>query len=205
MSGPVVTVHIDGAARGNPGPAAFAFVIAQDGKPPIEEAGRIGRATNNVAEYTALVRALERAAQQGGGRLHIRSDSELLVRQMKGEYRVKNEDLQVLYQEAKQLCRKFESVSFEHVPRAQNARADELCNIALDGGSRREAPRRKAAAAGLSPGADGCGARGGHCLLERRGRRLETRRPGAPRPEDVWDQLWSILQEHDIVRAVSRR
>src|SRR5207253_10930089 len=85
----LLTINIDGAARGNPGPAAYAYVIARDGQPVLEEAGCLGTATNNVAEYTALVKALERAVELGGKRVLIRSDSELLVKQMSGESRVK--------------------------------------------------------------------------------------------------------------------
>src|SRR5437868_14364053 len=76
----VMTINIDGAARGNPGPAAYAYVITGEGHPVIEEAGCLGSATNNVAEYTALVKALQRAAQLGGSRVHVNSDSELLVK-----------------------------------------------------------------------------------------------------------------------------
>src|SRR5947209_11368241 len=94
--GAVLTINIDGGARGNPGPAAFAYVITQDGHLLTEEAGCLGTATNNLAEYTALVRALERAAELGGEHLLIRSDSELLVKQMNGQYRVKNPQLKVL-------------------------------------------------------------------------------------------------------------
>src|SRR5882724_2747250 len=99
MSDEVWTVHIDGAARGNPGPGAYAFVLARPGHPPLEMAETLGRTTNNVAEYTALVHALERAAEMHGRRLVVYSDSELLVKQMNGEYRVKNEDLKALYDE----------------------------------------------------------------------------------------------------------
>src|SRR5947209_16164164 len=88
-----LTINIDGAARGNPGPAAYAYVIARDGQPVIEEAACLGTATNNVAEYTALVKALERVAELGENHVNIRSDSELLVKQMNGEYKVKNPQL----------------------------------------------------------------------------------------------------------------
>ena len=91
------TMNIDGGSRGNPGPAAYAVVIARPGRPPAEEADTIGTATNNVAEYTALVRALGKAAELGAKRLLIHSDSELLVKQMNGEYRVKNESLKELF------------------------------------------------------------------------------------------------------------
>src|SRR5262249_1583064 len=118
MSKDALKVFIDGAARGNPGPAAFAFVITDDGQLVIEEAGCLGHKTNHVAEYTALVRALEHATKLGARRLLIHSDSELLVKQMNGEYRVKNPDLQVLFDEAKDLCSHFESITIRHVPRA---------------------------------------------------------------------------------------
>src|SRR5262249_26981384 len=127
------TVHIDGAARGNPGPAAYAFILKHGDAPPITEKGCLGSTTNNVAEYTALVRALKKAAELGAQRLLIHSDSELLVKQMNGEYRVKNESLRALFNDAKQLLGRFQLVTIRHVPRAQNADADRLCNEALDG------------------------------------------------------------------------
>src|SRR5438874_5503142 len=129
----VLTIHIDGAARGNPGPAAYAYVITGGGHPLIEEAGCLGSATNNVAEYTALVKALQRASALRGTRLHVNSDSELLVKQMNGEYRVKNEQLRDLFDEAKTLARQFDLVAIRHVPRALNSHADRLCNEVLDG------------------------------------------------------------------------
>src|SRR5262249_23625008 len=98
-----------------------------------EEAGCLGKTTNNVAEYTALVRALERAAQMGARRVILRSDSELLVKQMSGEYRVKNAQLLALYEAAREWCKRFDHVSIMHVRREQNSRADALCNKALDG------------------------------------------------------------------------
>src|SRR5262245_50203131 len=101
------TVHIDGASRGNPGAAAYALVIERPGQPDYEESDRLGQTTNNIAEYTALLRALERAAQLGGKRLTVFSDSELLVKQMNGEYRVKNEDLKALHALATERLRPF--------------------------------------------------------------------------------------------------
>src|SRR5262245_28941536 len=100
MSTAPVQIHIDGAARGNPGPAAFAFVFSKHGKVIDEDKGCLGEKTNNVAEYTALIRALERAAKLGERQLIIHSDSELLVKQMQGFYRVKNKDLQILFEQA---------------------------------------------------------------------------------------------------------
>src|SRR6478735_8386779 len=94
------TMHIDGASRGNPGRAAYAVVLARPGLPVVEEADTIGTATNNVAEYTALVEGLSLASELGVKKLAVFSDSELMVKQMNGEYRVKNPDLVDLYQEA---------------------------------------------------------------------------------------------------------
>jgi ribonuclease HI len=137
----LLTIHTDGAARGNPGPAAFAYVIVREGRPPIEEAGCLGRTTNNQAEYIALVRALEHAARLGTQhRVAVHSDSELMVKQMKGEYRVKDPGLRPLYEKAKELAGRFAEVTFRHVPRAHNRRADALCNAALDGRRRPSAP-----------------------------------------------------------------
>src|SRR5262245_30477150 len=127
MAHSVLTIHTDGGARGNPGPAAFAYVIQRDGAPAIAEAGCLGVMTNNQAEYTALIRALEHAARLGTEQhLVIHSDSELLVKQMNGEYRVKDERLKPLYEHARRLTSRFGSVTIRHIGRAQNAWADRL-------------------------------------------------------------------------------
>src|ERR1700728_4422573 len=129
MSEPILlTIYTDGASRGNPGEAAFAYTIARDGAPIIEEAGCLGRITNNQAEYTALVRALEHALRLGTqNRLLIHSDSELMVKQMRGEYKVKNEELRDFYDQARKIVRQFTgAVTFKHVRREHNKRADEL-------------------------------------------------------------------------------
>ncbi len=139
MSEPtLLTIHTDGASRGNPGAAAFAYVINRSGQAPIESSGCLGTMTNNQAEYTALVRALEHALRLGPDhRVLVKSDSELMVKQMRGEYKVKNEDLRDLYQQARQLANRFSgSVTFQHVRREQNKRTDQLCNEALDGACR---------------------------------------------------------------------
>src|SRR5256885_1378724 len=111
MADDTATIFTDGAARGNPGPAAWAYVITHSGLPAVEHAERLGTATNNVAEYTALVQALTRAAELGLRRLAVFSDSELMVKQMNGEYSVKNVDLKELYNEAQTLRRRFAFVS----------------------------------------------------------------------------------------------
>ena len=123
----------DGGSRGNPGPAAYAFVLeAVDGTVLDARGETIGVATNNVAEYSALVAGLERAAELGIDELEVVSDSELLVKQMRGEYKVKNRALQELVLDASRLARKLHRVSYTAVRREQNELADSLVNEALD-------------------------------------------------------------------------
>jgi ribonuclease HI len=129
----VMTIHTDGAARGNPGPAAYAYVIDRSGAAPIAVSQRLGLTTNNVAEYTALLKALEHAHRLGGRRLQVYSDSELMVKQMNGEYKVKHPGLLPLYEEAREAVRDFDQVTIRHVRREDNGDADRLCNEALDG------------------------------------------------------------------------
>src|SRR5580700_6343031 len=102
-----LTIYTDGGSRGNPGPAAYAYVIQRTGESDIEEKGFLGRTTNNIAEYTGLVKALEHARHLGATRVTVYSDSELLVKQMSGEYRVKHPGLQPLYEQAVQLRKDF--------------------------------------------------------------------------------------------------
>jgi ribonuclease HI len=123
----------DGGARGNPGPAAYAYVLeAEDDTVLASEGQPIGVATNNVAEYRALVAGLERAAEMGIDELEVVSDSELLVKQMRGEYRVKNEALQALNGQAAGLATRFRRVVYTAVRREHNELADRLVNEALD-------------------------------------------------------------------------
>ena len=123
----------DGGARGNPGPAAYAYVLeADDGTVLAAHGEAIGVATNNVAEYSALVAGLEKAVEVGVSELEVISDSELMVKQMRGEYRVKNEALQDLSAQASRLAGKLGSVSYKAVRREQNKLADQLVNEALD-------------------------------------------------------------------------
>jgi ribonuclease HI len=123
----------DGGARGNPGPAAFAYVLEADDGTVLDARGEaIGVATNNVAEYSALVAGLERAVEAGVGELEVRSDSELMVKQMRGEYRVKNRDLQSLFLDASRAAREIGRVTYTHVRREHNELADRLVNEALD-------------------------------------------------------------------------
>jgi ribonuclease HI len=123
----------DGGARGNPGPAAYGYVLeAEDGTVLAAHGETIGVATNNVAEYSALVAGLEKAAQLGVDELEVVSDSELLVHQMRGEWKVKNEALRELWREASRLATQFDRISYSAVRREHNELADRLVNEALD-------------------------------------------------------------------------
>jgi ribonuclease HI/quercetin dioxygenase-like cupin family protein len=125
--------HADGGSRGNPGPAAIgAVLLAPDGRVLEEVSERIGRATNNVAEYRAVIAALEAAARHRVPALLLRLDSELIVRQLSGRYRVRNADLLPLHERARSLIAALPRVRVEHVPREQNRHADRLVNRALD-------------------------------------------------------------------------
>ncbi len=129
---PVAVLMIDGAARGNPGPAGAGVVLKGAGDRDIQEGVFIGEATNNVAEYSALIHGLELARKIGLRDLLVQSDSQLLVRQMKGEYRVKNENLKKLFAKAQETASHFDNVSYLHVPREKNRQADSLANMAVD-------------------------------------------------------------------------
>jgi ribonuclease HI len=128
-----VRIHIDGAARGNPGPAGVGVVIlGPDGEVAERFHRGIGEATNNVAEYRALLLALERAESLGYADIEIYSDSELLVRQIQGRYQVKHPVLKALYAEAKDRIEGFRGFGIQHVPREQNAEADAQANRGID-------------------------------------------------------------------------
>jgi ribonuclease HI len=156
-----VVAYVDGGSRGNPGPAGFGVRVETAQGTPIEElCEAVGVATNNVAEYRGLLAALTWGLEHGYRCLRVRSDSELLVRQMRGEYRVKNRGLQALYRQACTLVDRFERVSFEHVPRSQNQNADRLANLAMDQADRPSGVRRPASAVGASTAAPVRSARG---------------------------------------------
>jgi dinuclear metal center YbgI/SA1388 family protein len=132
-----VRLRVDGGSRGNPGPSAIGVVMEDPSGEIIQTLGRpIGPATNNVAEYRALLEGLRMAAAAGATEVEVLADSELLVKQMRGEYKVKNEGLKPLHAEAVALARGFGLFSIRHVPREENAAADRLLNEALDGGGR---------------------------------------------------------------------
>jgi len=132
-----IIIHTDGGSRGNPGPAGIGVVIKQGDKLIKEYGKTIGEATNNIAEYSAVVSALETLVKLFGLKLKaaeilIKADSELIVRQLKGEYKVKDANLQKEFIKVYNLKQKFGKVDFTHIPREQNKRADELVNEALD-------------------------------------------------------------------------
>jgi ribonuclease HI len=128
-----VRLFTDGGARGNPGPAAYGFVLeSEDGTVLAAEGEAIGTATNNVAEYSGLIAGLQKAVELHVPEVEVVSDSELMVKQMRGEYRVKNEALRELHDEATALARRLGKVEYRHVKRAHNELADRLVNDALD-------------------------------------------------------------------------
>ena len=204
-----ISIHTDGASRGNPGPSAFAYIIVQPGEDPIEEAGKLGRMTNNQAEYTALVEALKHALELGADhQVIVHSDSELMVKQMQGEYRVKNGDLRDLFEEAQELSEQFKGgVKFRHVRREENRRADQLGNDALDG--LREPtprastvhpsaalPRKSGAVRTTAVAAPSLRDEGVACLRQA----ADAWKTGAaePRPEQVWRQVLALLKRHGL-------
>ena len=129
-----VVIHTDGAAEPNPGPAAIGAVIKDEqGRHIATISRRIGTTTNNQAEYRAVIAALEKAITLGARKVILNSDSELIVRQINGQYRVKNASLKPLHQKVKQLISLLEDFTINHIPRQQNTEADSLANKALDG------------------------------------------------------------------------
>lgn len=129
-----VIINTDGASRGNPGPASIGITVTDNhGEMIYEYAESLGTKTNNFAEYTAVKKALDFAVKNNVKTVTIRSDSEFLIKQMKGEYKVKSPNIKDLYLECVALSKKIAKTKFEHVRREQNVRADELANMALDG------------------------------------------------------------------------
>jgi len=125
-------LYCDGASRGNPGPASYGFVLFCDDEIVAQEGGRLGITTNNVAEYEGLIRGLQRSLQLGVSALTVKCDSELMVRQISGEYKVKSALLLPLFQKVRRLLEKMEAATVKHIPREENQLADSLANQALD-------------------------------------------------------------------------
>ncbi len=138
-------IHTDGAARGNPGPAGAGAILrdADSGAVMAEIAEGLGRATNNVAEWTAVRLALEKALALGATHVDLRMDSELVARQITGIYRVKHPDLKPIHAAVMELLRRLDGYTIGHVPRALNKDADRLSNVAIDGESPRDVPARQ--------------------------------------------------------------
>jgi ribonuclease HI len=130
---PRLVVHCDGASRGNPGPAgAGSILTTPEGEVVAEIAEGLGTTTNNVAEYTAVIRGLERAHELGARDVLLRSDSQLLINQLTGRYRVRTPHLQPLHRQVRTLAAGFERIRFEHVRRELNVEADRLANVGVD-------------------------------------------------------------------------
>jgi ribonuclease HI len=191
----VFTAYVDGAARGNPGPASYAVILhGPDGSTQFKIGKYLGRATNNVAEYFALVSALDYAQSHQITRLAVRSDSELLVRQMQGRYKVKSAALRPLHERAQKMARGLAYFDIAHIPREQNSEADALANLALDttatvGGAAGGSVPREPAAAAASPAA------------ARETRRVRARfSAGALHPLEALD-----LTEGDIVEITVKK
>jgi len=132
-------LFFDGACRGNPGPMGIGAVLLEKGKKVKEISKRLGKGTNNIAEWSALIEGLKLAKTYGCRELEVRGDSQLIIRQITGRYIVKSENLIPLYDEARKLCRNFEKISFKWVQREKNADTDALSNRALDGGVKLDA------------------------------------------------------------------
>ena len=129
----MITAYFDGGARGNPGPAGWGVYIVDDqGDVQAELSGSLGTATNNVAEYHGLIAALQWAADRDLTQLAVKGDSLLLIEQMRGNYKVKNEGLKPLHMKARMLMMQIGNVKFEHVPREKNKDADRLSNVGMD-------------------------------------------------------------------------
>lgn len=127
-----LTIYTDGASRNNPGEAGAGVYILQDGRPIERIARYLGKTTNNIAEYTAAIAGFERAVKLGATSVRLFADSELLVKQLNGQYKVKNEGLKPLYGKARELIAKIGKVEVQYIPREQNKEADALANKAID-------------------------------------------------------------------------
>lgn len=177
-----LTLEFDGGSRGNPGPAAIGVVIrAADGTPIVTLGKPIGRATNNVAEYRALITALEQAKKLGARKVLVRGDSELIIKQMRGEYRVKHPDMKQLYDEAQHLMHQFDEARIEHNLRNKNELADKLANLAMD----RKAEVTDVDEAPLDAPAAKATVRGDRFACPRCGCRIEVNVPSSIRPHQL--------------------
>ncbi len=182
----MLTLEFDGGSRGNPGPAGIGVVVrAADGTPLVTLGRYIGKATNNVAEYRALIIAMEEAKKLGATRIKIRGDSELVVRQMTGVYRVKHPDLIPLHRQAKELFESFEAATIEHNYREKNELADTLGNMAMD--RRADVTDADAAASPSDTPAPKAPQAGQRVECARCGCVIEVKKPSSLRPHQLKD------------------
>jgi ribonuclease HI len=202
------TIHTDGGSRGNPGPAAFAYTIERLGASPIEVNGYLGETTNNIAEYAALVKALAHAVDLGATAVVVNSDSELLVQQMNGKYKVKNPGILPLYQEACRLAKEIGNVKIRHIYREHNSRADRLCNEAMDDRHRlpiveplvkttKPATAKPVTAKGAAAPAktDATALREAAVgILRNAAQAWADGEDDAPTPDEVWDRLRELIR-----------
>ncbi len=128
-----LVLYCDGASRGNPGPGSYGFVILEEGVPIVKVGKLLGTVTNNEAEYQGVIQGLAKCKELGASEVTVKSDSQLLVRQLNGQYKVKAPHLQLRVKEARALLESFQTTHFVHVPREENKEADKLANLALDG------------------------------------------------------------------------
>lgn len=206
------TIHTDGGSRGNPGPAAYAYTIERPGAAPIEEKGYLGDTTNNIAEYAALVKALQHAVELGAKAVVVNSDSELLVQQMNGKYKVKNPGILPLYQEACRVANSLGNVKIRHIYRESNSRADRLCNEALDDrhslpvidplAKRTEAVERPAVSVKAAPVVDVPVSpkvkdirAAAIAILKDAANAWGDDEDDAPTPEEIWERLCALMQK----------
>ncbi len=180
-----LTLQFDGGSRGNPGPAGIGVVVSSSDGTPLITLGRfIGRATNNVAEYKALITAMEQALKLGAKRIVICGDSELVIKQMRGEYKVRHPDMKLLYAEAQNLLARFDQAKIEHNLRGKNAVADKLANLAMD----RKADVTGAGGGGSSdldtPAPEATKA-GDRLICARCGCGIEVKKPSSIRPHQL--------------------
>ncbi|MDB5321530.1 MAG: ribonuclease, partial [Phycisphaerales bacterium] len=181
-----LTLEFDGGSRGNPGPAGIGVVVrAADGTPLVTLGRYIGKATNNVAEYRALITAMEEAKKLGAKKIKIRGDSELVVRQMNGIYRVKHPDLIPLHREAKELFASFDAATIEHNYREKNELADTLGNLAMD--RRADVTDAQAIESPLDTPAPNATTAGDRFECARCGCVIEVRTPSSIRPHQLKD------------------
>lgn len=178
----LITVHFDGGSRGNPGPAGVGVVLrAADGTALVTLGRFIGHATNNVAEYRGLITALEEAKKLGARKILICGDSELIVKQMRGEYRVRNPGLLGLYEEARHLLHQFDEAKIEHNLRHKNALADKLANLAMD----RRVDVTDAEETSLETPSAQAPKAGDQVTCSRCGCEIEVKRPTSVRPHQL--------------------